>query len=120
MPGKAAAVDAIFPRIHRPATDGVAGSANVTNDGAALAPAERGFLLKLQQQALQYFLDNQVPGGLILDRRPFALWPLAAAVCLVAAGLALVLDGRLPSRLRRVPHTEAQPVEEGLAAGVTG
>jgi len=59
-------------------------------------------------------------GGLILDRRPFALWPLAAAVCLVAAGLALVLDGRLPSRLRRVPHTEAQPVEEGLAAGVTG
>jgi MFS family permease len=59
-------------------------------------------------------------GGWILDRRPFALWPLAAAVCLVAAGLAFALDTRLPSRLRRVPRTEAQPVEEGLAAGVTG
>jgi predicted MFS family arabinose efflux permease len=59
-------------------------------------------------------------GGWILQQRPFALWPLAAAVCLVAAGLALALDARIPARLRRVPRTEAQPVEEGLAAGVTG
>jgi MFS family permease len=59
-------------------------------------------------------------GGWILERRPFALWPLAAAVCLVAAGVALALDRVLPARLRRVPHTEPQPIEEGLAAGVTG
>ena len=59
-------------------------------------------------------------GGWILERRPFALWPLAAGVCLVAAGVALALDRVLPARLRRVPRAEAQPVEEGLAAGVTG
>ena len=29
-------------------------------------PAEAAFLLSLQQQALRYFLDNQVPSGLIL------------------------------------------------------
>jgi MFS family permease len=59
-------------------------------------------------------------GGLILDRKPFALWPLAAAVCLVAAGVALVLDRLLPPRLRRVPHQELPPVTGGLAAGADG
>jgi hypothetical protein len=36
---------------------------------ACLTPAQRGALLRLQRQALQYFLDNQLPGGLILDRQ---------------------------------------------------
>jgi MFS family permease len=59
-------------------------------------------------------------GGWILERRPFALWPLAAAVCLVAAGVALALDRLLPPRLRRVPHAELPPVAGGLAAGADG
>jgi MFS family permease len=59
-------------------------------------------------------------GGWILDRRPFALWPLAAAACLVAAGVALTLDRRLPERLRRVPGAELPPVGGGLAAGADG
>jgi MFS family permease len=59
-------------------------------------------------------------GGWILDRKPFALWPLAAAVCLVAAGVALTLDRLLPERLRRVPRAELPPVGGGLAAGADG
>src|ERR1700722_4092729 len=31
--------------------------------------AERQFLLGLQKQALRYFLDNQAPSGLLLDRQ---------------------------------------------------
>lgn len=59
-------------------------------------------------------------GGWILDREPFALWPLAAAVCLGAAGVALVLDSLLPPALRRVPRQEPLPVTGGLAAGAEG
>src|SRR5213079_1485122 len=31
-------------------------------------------------------------GGLILDSSPYALWPLAAAACVCAAGIAFALD----------------------------
>jgi MFS family permease len=58
-------------------------------------------------------------GGWILDRAPFALWPLAAAVCLVAAGGALVLDRLLPANLRRVPRGVELP-PGGLVAGADG
>jgi hypothetical protein len=34
-----------------------------------LTRADRDFLLRLQRQAILYFLENQVPGGLILDRQ---------------------------------------------------
>ncbi len=36
---------------------------------ADLAASDRALLLALQRQALQYFLDNQLPGGLVLDRQ---------------------------------------------------
>jgi hypothetical protein len=36
---------------------------------ATFAPAERRLLLRLQQRALCYFLENQLPGGLVLDRQ---------------------------------------------------
>jgi hypothetical protein len=38
-------------------------------DGEDLAPADRLFLLQLQKQAMQYFVDNQMANGLILDRQ---------------------------------------------------
>ena len=38
-------------------------------DEITLAPSERGLLLGLQLEALRYFLDNQLPSGLILDRQ---------------------------------------------------
>jgi MFS family permease len=46
-------------------------------------------------------------GGFILASHPFALWPLASAVCLVAAGGALAMERFVPPTLRRIPHDEA-------------
>jgi hypothetical protein len=36
---------------------------------AAVTPGERQLLLRLQCRALRYFLDNQLPTGLVLDRQ---------------------------------------------------
>jgi MFS family permease len=45
-------------------------------------------------------------GGLILATAPFALWPLAAAICLVAAAGAVALERLVPEPLRRIPRAE--------------
>jgi MFS family permease len=42
-------------------------------------------------------------GGFILASRPFALWPLAAAVCLVAASGAVAVERRVPEADRVIP-----------------
>src|SRR4029079_18038474 len=39
-------------------------------------------------------------GGFILDAAPFALWPLASAVCLLAVAGALALEPLVPPGLR--------------------
>jgi MFS family permease len=56
-------------------------------------------------------------GGFILQHAPFALFPVAAALQLVAAGWATLLERALPRDARRTPHVEAVP---GLAAGPPG
>ena len=38
-------------------------------NGTSLSADERGLLLHLQRQALDYFLENQLPCGLVLDRQ---------------------------------------------------
>jgi MFS family permease len=43
-------------------------------------------------------------GGFILAWRPFALWPLAAGVCLIAAIGALAPERVVPERNRRIPR----------------
>jgi MFS family permease len=53
-------------------------------------------------------------GGLILAAAPFALWPLAAAVCLVASVGALALERLVPPRLVRIPRAER---ETGIVQG---
>jgi predicted MFS family arabinose efflux permease len=53
-------------------------------------------------------------GGLILAAAPFALWPLAAAVCLVASVGALALERLVPPRLARIPRAER---DTGIVAG---
>jgi predicted MFS family arabinose efflux permease len=45
-------------------------------------------------------------GGAVLDREPFALWPLAAAACLLAAGGWFTLQRFLPPTLQRIPREE--------------
>jgi MFS family permease len=54
-------------------------------------------------------------GGFILAAAPFALWPLAAGVCVIAAVGALALEPRIPPDLRRIPHTEPEPPVLALA-----
>ena len=55
-------------------------------------------------------------GGFLLAAAPFALWPIAALVCLVAALGALALESRVPERHRRIPRAELEaPVLEGAA-----
>ena len=59
-------------------------------------------------------------GGLILATAPFALWPLAAAVCLVAASGAVALERLVPEPLRRIPRAElAHAVHGDLEPGRT-
>jgi hypothetical protein len=103
MPGRAAAADPEFPRLYCKAADRAAGSVTMHGDGASLVPADRGFLLCLQRQALQYFLDNQVPSGLILDRQQNHGPPRPKGLCSTAATgmglIALALASAAPYRL---------------------
>ena len=54
-------------------------------------------------------------GGFVLAAAPFALWPLAAGVCAVAAVGALRLEPRIPRELSRIPHAEPEPPVLALA-----
>jgi hypothetical protein len=78
-------------------------------DDTGLAPAQRTLVLRLQQQALQYFLDNQVPGGLVLDRQHNHESARPAGWCSTAATgmglIALALASADPYRL--LPPDEA-------------
>ena len=57
-------------------------------------------------------------GGFLLAAAPFALWPIAACVCLVAAIGALALESRVPERHRRIPRVEPEaPVLDIATAG---
>jgi MFS family permease len=42
-------------------------------------------------------------GGFVLEAEPLALWPLAAAVCVVAGAAAVALERSLPRELRLTP-----------------
>jgi MFS family permease len=57
-------------------------------------------------------------GGFLLQHRPLLLWPIAAAVNLVCAAAALVLEPRLPQEVRLTPPGEP-PVPVPLPAGGT-
>jgi MFS family permease len=63
------------------------------------------------------FVIAPASGGFILEAEPFALWPIAAAICLIGGAYALVLERRLPRDFRRTPldeqeeETRLKPVE---------
>ena len=46
-------------------------------------------------------------GGFVLAAAPFALWPLASAVCLVAAAGVFAIERYIPPDLRRIPRDDA-------------
>ena len=53
-------------------------------------------------------------GGFVLQHRPLALWPAAAAVCLAGSAWALLLERKLPESVRRTPFgTEPETVPGG-------
>jgi hypothetical protein len=64
---------------------------------------DRGLLLRLQSQALHYFLDNQTPAGLVLDRQRNHGSPRSGGLCSIAATgmacIALALASEQPYRL---------------------
>ena len=47
-------------------------------------------------------------GGFILASAPFALWPLASAVCVVAALGVLSIERYVPRHLQRIPREDAR------------
>jgi hypothetical protein len=96
---------------------------------AAPTPAERDLLLALQRRALQYFLDNQAPAGLVRDRQANRGRLRSRTLCstsatgmgLIALALASAPPHRLLSRLEAVGRIEAAlkaaarlPHEEGI------
>ena len=64
------------------------------------------------------FIVGPAAGGFILQAEPYALWPLAAAVCLANGAWALALDRRLPAKVRRTPHAVAPDRESFVPAGL--
>jgi predicted MFS family arabinose efflux permease len=72
---------------------------------ADLAPARlRGRYMALSTMSWEIgFVIGPAIGGFVLDRRPLALWPLAAAGCLVAGVGVLALERGIPRELRLTP-----------------
>ena len=72
---------------------------------ADLAPPRlRGRYMALSTLSWEVgFVIGPAAAGFILDWRPHALWPLAAAVCLAAGAGALLLERKLPPALRLTP-----------------
>jgi MFS family permease len=94
---------------------------------ADLAPERlrgRYFALSAMSWSLGSVLGPAV-GGPLLGWRPDAVWPLAAAVCLLSALACLRIERLLPEAVRRTPRgakiepTPAVPAE-GVPAGTSG
>jgi hypothetical protein len=75
---------------------------------AASTARDRGLLLRLQSRALQYFLDNQTPAGLILDRQrnrgPLRTSGLCSTTATGMGWIALALASEEPYRLLSPPE----------------
>jgi hypothetical protein len=78
-------------------------------DGPAFSQAQRKLLLGLQQRAIGYFLENQTPGGMLLDRQrnhgPRLENGLASTSTTGMGLIALALASAAPHRL--IARTEA-------------
>jgi hypothetical protein len=84
-------------------------------------PTERGFLLRLQHQALQYFLDNQLPSGLFLDRQhnhgPHRVHGLCSTAATGMGFVAVALASAPPYQLV-TPSAAAKRVRAGVEAAL--
>ena len=67
-------------------------------------PALLGRYMALSASSWQVaFVVGPAGGAFVLDNEPFALWPLAAALCAAVGVGALVLERALPAGVRRTP-----------------
>jgi MFS family permease len=64
------------------------------------------------------FVIGPAAGGFILQAKPFALWPIAAAVCLAGGFWALALERRLPTDVRRTPIDVEPELETAVPASL--
>jgi predicted MFS family arabinose efflux permease len=81
-------------------------------------PRVVGRYLAFSSQSWQVgWIIGPAGGGFVLQHAPFALWPLAAALQLVAGAWALGLERALPRRARRTPRLEPAA---GVVAGPPG
>jgi MFS family permease len=53
------------------------------------------------------WLVGPAAGGFVLQHDPLALWPAAAAICVLASGYALALERHIPAKLRVTPHVDS-------------
>ena len=53
------------------------------------------------------WLIGPAAGGFVLQTEPRALWPAAAAICLLASVYALALERRIPAHLHLTPHVDS-------------
>jgi len=56
------------------------------------------------------FIIGPAAGGFVLQAEPYALWPVAAAVCLAGGAWALMLERSLPRPVRNTPVAGERPV----------
>lgn len=103
MPRTARASDLAYPHLFQDAPPTSAESPTGLARAEGLTLADQAFLLRLQRQALEYFLDNQVDNGLVLDRQRNFGPRRAHGVCSTAATgmgfIALALASAPPHRL---------------------
>ena len=84
------------------------------------SPRAVGRYLAFSSQSWQVgWIVGPAGGGFILQHAPYALWPVAAALQLVAGSWALGLERALPRQALRTPHVEPAPAA-GLVAGPPG
>jgi hypothetical protein len=80
-----------------------------TTLGGPATATEQGILLRLQRQALEYFIDNQEPCGLVLDRQrnrgPRSVHGLCSSAATGMGCISLALASATPHRL--ISHAEA-------------
>jgi len=82
------------------------------------SPRAVGRYLAFSSQSWQIgWIVGPAGGGFLLQHAPFALWPVAAGLLLVAGAWALGLERALPGSVLRTPHVEPAA---GLVAGPPG
>jgi MFS family permease len=75
-------------------------------------PRQRGRYIALSGTSWSVgFIVGPAVGGFILDAAPLALWPAAAAAALAGGLLALRLEPRIPSSVRRTPIAKLAAAE---------